>query len=74
MLGDSIMGKGLVKEHTLGLMEVSMLGNSGMGIGMVKEHLLHQMEISMKENGRMDYQMGKGCSLLEKGNGKETSI
>ena len=41
---------------------------------MVKEHLLHQMEISMKENGRIDYQMGKGCLLLEKGNGKETSI
>ena len=41
---------------------------------MVKEHLLHQMEISMKENGRMDYQMGKGCSLLEKGIGKEKSI
>ena len=45
-----------------------------MGKKMVNEHLLHQMEKSMKENGRMDYQMGKGCSLLEKVNGKETSI
>ena len=47
------MGKGLVKEHSITLMEVSMQGNSRMGKNMVKEHTYPIMEGSMKGNGRM---------------------
>ena len=38
MKEDGRMGKNMVKEHTLGLMETSMLGNGRMGKKMVKEH------------------------------------
>jgi len=38
------MGKNMVKEHSLNLMEKSMLGNSRMGKYMVKEHTLGLME------------------------------
>jgi len=47
------MGKNMVKEHTLGLMETSMKGNSRTENNMLKEHLLVLMEESMKENLRM---------------------
>ena len=47
------MGKGLVKEHSITLMEVSMQGNSRMGKNMVKGHTFPMMEGSMKGNGKM---------------------
>ena len=41
------MIKGMVKEHTLGLMEESMKGNSRLAKNMVKEHTLYLMGLSM---------------------------
>ena len=41
------MGKIMVKEHSLGLMDKSMKENSNMGYGMVKELTLGLMEISI---------------------------
>jgi len=41
------MGKKMVKEHTLGLMEESMKGNGRIMYQMVKEQSLTQMGISM---------------------------
>jgi len=41
------VGKEMVKEHILGLMEKSILGSSRMGKIMVKEHKLGMMEESM---------------------------
>jgi len=41
------MGKGMVKEQKLSLMEISMLENGRMGNKMVKEHSLGLMEESM---------------------------
>jgi len=53
------MGKGLVKEHTLGLMDKSMKVNSRTGNIMDKEKKHGLMEVSMKENGRMGKEMVK---------------
>ena len=47
------MIKGMVKEHTLSLMDKSMLGNGRMGKGLVKEHLHGLMGISMKGIGKI---------------------
>ena len=41
------MGKNMVKENSLTLMEGGILGNTGMGKGLVKEHSLYLMEKSM---------------------------
>jgi len=47
MKGISRMGKGMVKEPSLLLMEVSILGNSRMGNQMEREHTLHLMDTSI---------------------------
>jgi hypothetical protein len=47
------MEKGMVKEHTLGMMEESMWVNTRMGNIMVKEHTLGMMEESLLGNSRM---------------------
>ena len=46
MKEDGRMGKNMVKEHTLGLMEKSMLGSSRMGKGGM-EHITTKMEKSV---------------------------
>ena len=57
------MGKNMGKEHTLGMMEVSMLVNSRRGDNMGKEHILGLMEksmlgnIEMKNGGTVNYLM-----------------
>ena len=47
------MEDGMVKEHSLPLMEVSMKVNGRMVKDMDKEHTLTQMEVSMKGNIKM---------------------
>jgi len=47
MWGNLRMGKNMVKEHTLFLMEGSMWGNSRMGKEMVKEHTLGRVGLGM---------------------------
>ena len=41
---------------------------------MVKVHTLLKMEVSMSGNGRMGNGLGREPTLMEKGNGKETSM
>ena len=48
------MGKEMVKEHSLGLMEESMKGNLRMVKKMVKENTQTLMVRCMSGNGRMD--------------------
>ena len=47
MKGNGRMGKDMVKEHTLFLMEESMLVNGGLGKNMVKGHTLGLVERNM---------------------------
>ena len=47
------MEDGMVKEHSLPLMEVSMKVNGRMVKDMGKEHTLTQMEVGMKGNIKM---------------------
>ena len=47
MKENRMMTKGMVKEHTLSLMEKSMWGNGMMTKGMVKEHTLTLVEVGM---------------------------
>ena len=63
MLGDTRMGKGVVKEHSISRMERSLLGNGRMGKRMVKEHSLSRMERSLSGNGRMEKRMVKEHTL-----------
>ena len=49
------MGNIMVKEHSLGLMEISMLEDIGMGKRMVKDLTLTLMEESMRvDTGMMN--------------------
>ena len=63
MWGNLKMGNKMVKEHTLGLMEVSMKGNSRMVYKMDKGYLLILVETNMWENGGMGNMMVKEHSL-----------
>ena len=62
------MGKDMVKEHPLGLMDESMQGNTRMVSQMVKELTLLEKvilkETSMKENTRVVSQMVKEHTLV----------
>ena len=48
------MGKNMVREHSLGLMERSMKGNGRTGKNMAKGLLLGLMEECMLGNSRME--------------------
>ena len=65
--GNGRMGKGLVKEHSLGLIVESTRGNGRMEKGMSMGHTLTEKgngkETNMKENGRMEKGMGMEHTL-----------
>jgi len=63
------MGKDMVKEHRLSLMEESMKGSGRMGNNMVKGHSL----LLMEENGQVSSE-GINLGTFHYSTKKETSI